>query len=66
MKIKAFSHASIDEYIKGKKGEGFEQKKDGKRKEQDVARDPKLKRGRLEGSQAPRLAPKPFTNRFTS
>ena len=32
LKIKAFSHALIDEYIKGKKGEPFGQKKDSKRK----------------------------------
>ena len=39
LKIKAFSHASADEYIKGKKGGPFEQKKDDKRKEQDIAKD---------------------------
>ena len=32
LKIKAFSHASADEYIKGKKGKPFRQKKDDKRK----------------------------------
>ena len=39
LKIKAFSHASADEYIKGKKGEPSGQKKDGKRKDQDVTKD---------------------------
>ena len=39
LKIKAFSHASADEYIKGKKGKPSGQKKDIKRKEQDVAKD---------------------------
>ena len=33
LKIKAFSHALADEYIKGKKGEPSGQKKDTKRKE---------------------------------
>ena len=33
LKIKAFSHASADKYIKGKKGKPSKQKKDGKRKE---------------------------------
>ena len=40
LKMKAFSHASANEYIKGKKSEPFGQRKDGIRKEQDVARDP--------------------------
>ena len=66
LKIKAFSHASADDDIKGKKGEPSGQKKDGKRKEQDVARDQQQKRGRPEGSQAPSSALKPFTNQFTS
>ena len=44
LKIKAFSHASADEYIKGKKGEPFGQKKDGKRKEHDVAKEQQHKR----------------------
>ena len=35
LKIKAFSHALADKYIKGKKGEPSEQKKEMKRKEQD-------------------------------
>ena len=48
LKIKAFSHASVDEYIKGKKGEPSMPKKDGKRKEQDVAKDPQQKRSRPE------------------
>ena len=33
LKIKAFSHASTDKYIKGKKGEPTGQKKETKRKE---------------------------------
>ena len=33
LKIKAFSHASADEYIKGKKGEPSGQKKETKRNE---------------------------------
>ena len=45
LKIKAFSHASADEYIKGKKGELSEQKKDDKRKKQEGAKDPRQKRG---------------------
>ena len=40
LKIKVFSHASADEYIKEKKYEPSKQKKDGKRKEQEVAKDP--------------------------
>ena len=32
LKIKAFSYASVDEYIKGKKGEPFGQNKDTKKK----------------------------------
>ena len=39
LKIKAFSHVSVDKYIKGKKGEPSGQKKDSKRKEQDVTKD---------------------------
>ena len=39
LKIKAFSHASVDEYIKGKKGEPSGQKQDAKRKEQDTTKD---------------------------
>ena len=38
LKIKAFSHASNDEYIKGKNGEPSGKKKDTKRKEQDVTK----------------------------
>ena len=66
LKIKAFSHALVDEYIKGKKGEPSGQKKDGKIKEQDVAKNPQKKMDRPEGNQAPSLAPKPFTSQFTS
>ena len=40
LKIKALSRASTYEYIKGRKGELARQKKDNKRKEQDVAKDP--------------------------
>ena len=54
-----------DEYIKGKKGEPSEQKKDGKRKEQDVAKDPQQEKGRPKWNQAPSLALKPFTHWFT-
>ena len=39
LKIKAFSHASVDEYIKGKKGEPSKQKNEAKRKEHDNAKD---------------------------
>ena len=66
LKIKAFSHASADEYIRGKKGESSEQKKDDKRKKQEGAKDPRQKRGRPEGNQSPNLAPKLFTSRFTN
>ena len=39
LKIKALSHASADEYMKGKKGQPAEQKKEAKRKEQDATKD---------------------------
>ena len=39
LKIKAFSHASADEYMKGKIREPSEQKKEPKRKDQDTAKD---------------------------
>ena len=39
LKIKAFSHASTDEYIKSKKEEPFGQKKETKRNEQDNTKD---------------------------
>ena len=39
LKINAFSHASADEYIKGKKGKPYGQKMDSKRKEQEVTKD---------------------------
>ena len=39
LKIKAFLHASADEYMKGKKGEAAEQKKEPKRNKQDTAKD---------------------------
>ena len=39
LKIKAFSYASTDEYIKGKKGKPFGQKKDDKRKKHEVIGD---------------------------
>ena len=51
LKIKAFSHASADEYIKGKKGEPSRQKKDTKRKEQETTKDSQQKKSRLEGNQ---------------
>ena len=50
LKIKAFSHASADEYIKDKNGEPSEQKKDSKRKDQDVAKDSQQKKSRPEGN----------------
>ena len=39
LKIKAFSHASADEYVKGKTGEPSGQKKETKRNEQDTMKD---------------------------
>ena len=66
LKIKAFSHALTVEYIKGKEREPSGQKKDRKRKEQDVAKDSQQKKSRPEGSQASSSAPKPFTSRFNS
>ena len=39
LKIKEFSHALADEYIKGKKEEPSGQKKESKRKEQDIVKD---------------------------
>ena len=38
LKIKAFSHASAAEYMKGKKRKPTEQKREPKRKEQDIAK----------------------------
>ena len=66
LKIKAFSHASADEYIKGKKGEPSGQKKDTKRKEQETTKDSQQKKSRPEGNQVPNSAPKPFTSWFNS
>ena len=66
LKIKAFSHASVDKYIKGKEGEPSGQKKDNKRKEQDTAKDSQQKKSRLEGNQVPSSVPKPFTSLFNS
>ena len=66
LNIKAFSHASAYEYIKGKKDEPSGQKKDNKRKEHDVAKEPQQKKSRLEGNQAPTLTPKLFTSQFNS
>ena len=66
LKIKAFSHASADEHIKGKKREPSRQKKDTKRKEQDTEKDSQQKKSLLEGNQVPHSAPKPFTSRFNS
>ena len=66
LKIKAFSHASADEYIKGKKREPSRQKKKTKRKEHDTVKDTQQKKSRPENNQVPSLAPKPFTSRFNS
>ena len=66
LKIKAFSHASADEYIKGKKGEPSEQKKDNKRKEREVAKDSQQKKNQPEDNQALSSAPKPITSWFNS
>ena len=64
LKIKAFSHASADDYIKGKKMEPSGQKKNAKRKEQDTVNDTQQKKSRLESNQVLSLTPKPFTSRF--
>ena len=66
LKIKTFSHASADEYIKGKKGEPSGQKKETKRKEQDNTKDTQQKKSRSESSQVPTSTPKPFSRRFDS
>ena len=66
LKIKAFLHASTDEYMKGKKGEPSGQKKEPKRKEQDTTKDAQQKKSRLEGNYQPGSALKPFTSRFNS
>ena len=66
LKIKAFSHASADEYMKGKQGELAEQKKEAKRKEQDTAKDAQQKKSRPEGNHVPSSAPKLFSSRFNS
>ena len=66
LKIKAFSHASADEYIKGKKGEPSGQKKETKRKEQDTAKDAHEKKSRPKNNQVLGSAPKPFTSSFNS
>ena len=66
LKIKAFLHASADEYIKGKKGEPLKQKKETKRKEQDNTKDTQQKKSRPESSQVPTSAPKPFSSHFNS
>ena len=64
LKIKAFFHALADEYVKRKKGKPSGLKKDGKRKEQDVTKDPQQKRGRPEGNHASNSVLKPFISRF--
>ena len=66
LKIKAFSHALVDEYIKGKKEEPSEQKKEAKRKEQDNTKDTQQKKSKSESSQVPTSALKPFSSRFNS
>ena len=66
LKIKAFSHASADEYIRGKKGEPSGQRKGTKRKEQDVAKDSLQKKSRPEGNQVPSLTRKSFTGWFNN
>ena len=66
MKIKAFSHTSVDEYIKGKKGEPSGQKKDAKRKEQNMMKDTQQKKYRPDSNQVLNSTPKPFTSRFNS
>ena len=66
LKIKAFSHASNDEYIKGKNGEPSGKKKDTKRKEQDVTKGSQQKKSWPEGNQVRSSAPKSFTNWFNS
>ena len=66
LKIKAFSHTLVDEYIKDKRGEPSGQKKDTKKKEQDTAKDSQQKKSRPEGNQVPSSAPKPFTSRFNN
>ena len=66
LKIKAFFHASVDEYIKGKKGEPSGQKKETKRKEQDTVKDAQQKKSKLENTHAHSSTPKPFTSRFNN
>ena len=66
LKIKAFSYTLVDKYTKGKKGEPSRQKKETKRKEQDNTKDTQQKKSKLEISQAPTSAPKPFSRLFNS
>ena len=66
LKIKVFSHASTDEYLKGKKGEPSKQKKEKKRKEHDNTKDAQQKKSRPESSKVPTSAPKPFSSHFNS
>ena len=66
LKIKAFSHALADEYIKGKKGEPLGQKKETKRKEQDKVKDAPQKKSKLENNQVPSSAPKPFQQLYST
>ena len=66
LKIKVFSHASADEYIKGKNGESSGQKQDTKKKEQDTAKGSQQKKIRPENTQVTSSIPKPFTSRFNS
>ena len=58
LKIKEFSHASTDEYIKGKKEEPSGQKKDSKSKEPDVAKDSQQKKEPTRGQLSPQLGSK--------
>ena len=66
LKIKAFSHASANEYLKGKKREPSEQKKKTKRKEQDNTTYAQQKKSRPESSKVPTSSPKPFSSYFNS
>ena len=53
LKIKAFSHASANEYMKSKKWKPAEQKKEAKRKEQDTTKNAQQKKSRPEGNHVP-------------
>ena len=66
LKIKVFSHASADEYIKGKKGEHFDQKKETKRKKKNNTKNTQQKKSKPKNSQVPTSIPKPFSICFNS